>query len=99
MAAAFAEEQYAIIGPLVDEKVGQAIGVAEGRTSVSLREIRAEAAESLAGTTAASLRQIEAQIARVQTATFGRVDEAFKAAAAVEKERVDKMFDSASVGF
>ena len=35
----------------------------------------------------------------MQTATFARVDEAFKAAAAVEKERVDAMFDSAAIGF
>ena len=98
MAAAFTEEQYSIIGRLIDERFGQAIGMTEGRTSVSLREIRAEAAESLAGTTATSLGQVKAEIERVQTATFARVDEAFKAAAAVEKERVDAMFGSASIG-
>ena len=99
MAAAFTDEQYSIIGRMIDERVGQAIGMTEGRTAVSLREIRAEAAESLAGTTATSLGQIKAEIERVQTATFARVDEAFKAAAAVEKERVDAMFDSAAIGF
>ena len=66
---------------------------------VSLSEIRGEAAESLAGTTAAFLTQFKAAIARVQEATLTRVDEAFKAAAALEKERVDKMFNSASIVF
>ena len=72
MATALTEELYAIIGRLIDKKVGQAIGATEGRTAVSLREIRAEAAESLLGTMTASLGQIEAEIARVQTATCGR---------------------------
>ena len=67
MAAAVAEEQYGIIGRLFDERFGQAIGKAEGRTSVSLREIRAEAAESLAGPLATFLGQVKAEIARVQT--------------------------------
>ena len=99
MAAAFSDEQYSIIGRLIDERVGQAIGMTEWRTAVSLREIGSEAAESLAGTTATSLGQIKAEIERVQTATFARVDEVFKAAASVEKERVDAMFDSAAIGF
>ena len=81
---------------VIGEQVGQAIGMTERRTSVSLREIRAEAAESLAGTSATSLWQVKAEIEFVQTATFARIDEAFKAAAAVEKERVDAMFDSAA---
>ena len=71
----------------------------EGHPSVFLRGIRAEAAESLAGTTASSLGQDKAEIERVQTATFARIDKAFKTAAAVEKERVDTMSDSASIGF
>ena len=62
MAAAFTEEQYSIIGRLIVERFGQAIGVTEGRTSVSLREIREEAAESLAGTTTTSLGQVKAEI-------------------------------------
>ena len=62
MAAAFTDEQYSIIGRMIDERVGQAIGITEGRTAVSLREIRAEAAESLAGTTATSIGQIKAEI-------------------------------------
>ena len=62
MEAAFTDEQYSIIGRLIDERVGHAIGMTEGRTAASLREIRSEAAESLAGTTATSLGQIKAAI-------------------------------------
>ena len=62
MAAAFTEEQYAIIGRLIDERVGQAIGMTEGRTAVSLREIRAEVVESLAVTTATSIEQAKERL-------------------------------------
>ena len=62
MAAAFTDEQYSIIRRMIDERVGQAIGMTEARTAVSLQEIRAEAAESLAGSTATSLGQIKAEI-------------------------------------
>ena len=98
-AEAFTVEQYSIIGRMIDERVGPAIGRTEGRTATFLREIRTEAAESLPGTTATSLGQIKGEIERVQAAAFARVDEAFKAAAAVEKERVDAIINSAAVGF
>ena len=79
MTVAVTGELYCIISRPIDEHVGQAIGITEGRTTVSLREICGEAAESLAGTMAASLAQIEAAFACVQEATLTRVDEAFKA--------------------
>ena len=82
MAAAFTEGQYEIVSRLIDEKVAQAIGISEGRTTLSLLETRGEAAENIKGSTASSLAQIESAITRVQEATLTRVDEALKAAGA-----------------
>ena len=97
--AAFSDEQYQIIGRLIDEKVAQAIAITVGRATLFLRDIRDEASESLKGTTAGSVSQVEIAVIQTQAATLTRVDVAFKVAAAIETERVDAMLDSAAVGF